>query len=95
MQNLAAIRRDGYALDNEELLHDSRHVAAPIRDHTGDVVAALSVGGRTDEVRDRFDALTQACVLGALAISRQLGYRDQPGWQANNVPSAALHQAAP
>lgn len=80
MANLETIRRDGFAVDDQELLHDSRHVAAPIRDHTGEVVAALSVGGRTVEVQNQFDGLTQACVAGSLAISRQLGYRDQPGW---------------
>jgi DNA-binding IclR family transcriptional regulator len=80
MENLATIRRDGFAIDDQELLHDSRHVATPIRDHTGRVVAALSVGGRTAEVQEQFQGLTQACVVGALAISRQLGYHDQPEW---------------
>ncbi len=77
-EELEAIRRDGFAVDDEELLHDSRHVAVPIRDHTGAVVAALSVGGRTVEVAEQFDALTQAAIVGSLAISRQLGYRDPP-----------------
>lgn len=94
MDNLAIIRRDGFALDDEELLHDSRHVAAPIRDHTGEVVAALSVGGRTDEVRDWFDALTRACVVGALAISRQLGYRDELGWPGSRIQSVELQPVA-
>lgn len=93
--NLAIIRRDGFALDDEELLHDSRHLAAPIRDHTGEVVAALSVGGRIEEVRDRFDSLTQACVVGALAISRQLGYRDEPGWSDTRSRSAEFQQSPP
>lgn len=95
MDNLATIRRDGFALDDEELLHDSRHVAAPVRDHNGDVVAALSVGGRTEEVSGRFEALTQACVVGALAISRQLGYQDEPAWLARRGRSAELQQGAP
>jgi IclR family KDG regulon transcriptional repressor len=92
MDNLETIRRDGFALDDQELLLDSRHVAAPIRDHTGEVVAALSVGGRTVEVQDQFEELTQACVVGTLAISRQLGYRDQSGRSAYSARAAEIHQ---
>jgi DNA-binding IclR family transcriptional regulator len=95
MGNLETIRRDGFAVDDQELLHDSRHVAAPIRDHTGLVVAALSVGGRTVEVQDQFEGLTQACVVGTLAISRQLGYRDQPGWSVHSGRAAEIHQGPP
>lgn len=91
---LAAIHRDGFAVDDEELLHDSRHVAAPIRDHTGAVIAALSVGGRTVEVEPHFEALIKAALVGALAISRQLGYRDvqAPGIGA---PARAVQAAIP
>jgi len=78
-EEFALVRRSGFAVDHEELLHDSRHVAAPIRDHTGTVIAALSVGGRTVEVQEQFEALTEAAIVGVLAISRQLGYRDRPG----------------
>jgi DNA-binding IclR family transcriptional regulator len=95
IDNLESIRRDGFAVDDEELLHDSRHVAAPIRDHTGRVVAALSAGGRTVEVQDQFAALTQACVVGSLAISRQLGYRDQPKWSSPARSSAELRESPP
>lgn len=91
MENLETIRRNGFALDDQELLHDSRHVAVPIRDHAGEVVAALSVGGRTIEVQNQFEALTQACVVGSLAISRQLGYRDQPSWSASAGRSVEIH----
>jgi IclR family KDG regulon transcriptional repressor len=95
MDSFETIRRDGFAVDDQELLHDSHHVAAPIRDHTGDVVAALSVGGRTVEVQDQFEALKQACVAGSLAISRQLGYRDQPEWPMFSGRAAELRQIAP
>lgn len=95
MADLETVRRDGFALDNQELLHDSRHVAAPIRDHAGEVIAALSVGGRTVEVQSQFEALTQACVVGSLAISRQLGYRDQPGWSSVRGQTAEALESAP
>lgn len=42
-RELAAIRSQGYALDNEETFPGIRCVAAPLRDREGRVVAALSV----------------------------------------------------
>lgn len=42
-KELQAIRRQGFATDNVENEEGVRCVAAPIRDHRGDVVAAISV----------------------------------------------------
>src|SRR5579862_5971334 len=47
-QFLAAVeagRADGFAIDDEESAYKHRHVACPIFDHNGNVVAALSGGG--------------------------------------------------
>ena len=72
---LAKIRREQFALDDEELVPGLRHVAAPIFDHDGNVIAALSAGGpraklNEEEVRRLRGALTNA----GKQISRQLGY---------------------
>lgn len=40
---LAEVRKQGYALVNEELEEGLRSIAVPIRDRTGRVVAAVSV----------------------------------------------------
>src|SRR5260370_4522757 len=40
-----AATRDGYAFSVEELEEGLNAVAAPVRDHTGGVIAALSVSG--------------------------------------------------
>jgi len=42
---LAEVRRQGYAITHEELEEGLSSVAAPIRDHTGRVIAAVSVSG--------------------------------------------------
>lgn len=72
---LAEVRRRGYSTDDCESNRDVRCVAAPVRDHQGAVVAAMSIsvpvsrtaadwpGGLVDLVRD-----------GARDLSRRLGY---------------------
>ena len=45
MKELAIIRERGYGLDEEEREKGVCCIAAPIRNHTGDVVAAISVAG--------------------------------------------------
>jgi DNA-binding IclR family transcriptional regulator len=47
---LAKIRADGYAVDNEELEEGLRCVAAPVRDHHGRVIAAVSCAGPTSRL---------------------------------------------
>lgn len=43
LERLREIRRCGYAINDEELAVGHRSIAAPVRDHTGGVVAAVSV----------------------------------------------------
>jgi DNA-binding IclR family transcriptional regulator len=43
LARLATTRRRGYALNDEELAVGHRAVAAPVRDHRGDAVAAISI----------------------------------------------------
>lgn len=44
-KDLASIRRNGYAVDNEEMAPGLRCVAAPVFDHTGRAGYAVSVSG--------------------------------------------------
>jgi len=68
--HLAEIRRDGYAVTREEMTLGSCSVAAPVRDGTGRVVAALSLVARNSTADPR--RLTPAVLTTARALSRDL-----------------------
>lgn len=68
-------RADGFALDDQESSYQVRHVACPILDHGGRVVATLSAGGPLSELpENEIPGLLQALNHSCLRISRELGY---------------------
>jgi IclR family KDG regulon transcriptional repressor len=77
-QFIAAVeagRADGFAIDDQESAYKHRHVACPIFDHNGNVVAALSGGGVLEDLQwSELPALIQALNHGSLRISRELGF---------------------
>jgi DNA-binding IclR family transcriptional regulator len=74
---LQKVRTQGYAVDNEEIMDGLRCVAAPIKDQSGKVVAAISLSGPVFRMRDeRFDTAVQFCVKTAMEISEALGFRE-------------------
>jgi IclR family pca regulon transcriptional regulator len=80
-RELARIRRRGYAINDQELEAGLRAVAAPIRNHSGGVVAAINTTGSVRTIsRSR---LTQelAPKVGDAAnrISRALGFARDAG----------------
>jgi len=76
--DLEKTRRRGYAIDDREGNIDVYCIAAPIRDHTGEPVAAVSVAMlysmKTDEL---MGTLSRAISDSALEISRKIGYTGQ------------------
>jgi IclR family acetate operon transcriptional repressor len=73
---LPSIRQRGYATDDQENAEGVRCVAAPIFDHTGVPVAALSVSGPAIQIPvSHFSRLGTTARQAAETISRQLGYR--------------------
>ncbi|MGY4314037.1 IclR family transcriptional regulator [Bradyrhizobium sp. JR3.5] len=76
MAELARVRKAGFALDDEELIQGLRHVAAPIYDHRGQVVATISAGGSAHRVSGaHLEKLTAATMRCAADVSRLLGFR--------------------
>ncbi|MGY2051416.1 HTH-type transcriptional regulator BhcR [Methylobacterium sp. JK268] len=72
--DLAAARRRGYALDDEERTHGMRCVAAPIFNAHGEAIAGISVSGPTARMEDgRIAAIGAAVRDAAREISHRLG----------------------
>ena len=73
----ADIRANGYHIVQGDLDDGAFSIAAPVRDHSGEVVAAISVAGpisRMNEAREREHL--KNVLEAAQAISARLGYRE-------------------
>jgi DNA-binding IclR family transcriptional regulator len=76
-KELARIREQGWGCNIEEAEIGATSVGAPVRDVTGQVVAALSVAGPTARMSPELPAITHAVVEAAAAASRRLGHRSR------------------
>jgi IclR family acetate operon transcriptional repressor len=73
--DLARIRKTGYAIDDRESGEHVRCVGAPIFNHLGRVVSAVSVSGFTDEITPvRIPRLAKEVMAAAGRISEKMGY---------------------
>jgi DNA-binding IclR family transcriptional regulator len=71
--NLAKIRRQGWAFSVGELTPGVAAIAAPLRDSNGEVVAALSIGGLASHFgENRLQRLIEITCQAAEEVSRQL-----------------------
>ncbi len=77
MEHLEIVRKQGYAIDDIENEDGVRCVAAPVRNHLGQVVAAVSVAGPCNRIsKERIEeCLANKVMASAETISRLLGYR--------------------
>jgi DNA-binding IclR family transcriptional regulator len=72
---LSRVRERGYAVDDEELEPGLRCIGAPVRDYTGQVVAAISIAGPAFRLgKEREPALAAAVRSAAVRLSASLGY---------------------
>ncbi len=73
---LARIREQGYATAFEELEEGLNALAAPVRNHEGDVIASVSVSGPAYRLtRERIREIAFQVVETAREISREMGFR--------------------
>ncbi len=78
LRELERTQAVGYGLSQDELESGLTSVAAPVRDHTGAVVAAISAAGPSVRVVGRRLEESIACVkAAAMAVSSALGCREQ------------------
>jgi DNA-binding IclR family transcriptional regulator len=73
-QDVEDVRARGYAIAFREITSDTAAVAAPIKDHSGHVVAALTVSCPEERFDKALERKCIKCVLaGAAEVSRALG----------------------
>lgn len=72
-RHLSEIRRRGYAVCIDELADGVASVGVPVRDYTGEVVAAISIVGPTDRLVPKLAQVIPEVVQGGREVSRNLG----------------------
>ena len=73
-KELDRVRRNGYAIDNEEAELGVRCVGAGVRDDTGALVAGLSISSPAERMKQSWSGMVKET---AEKISRAIGYRGQ------------------
>ena len=93
---LAAIRARGYSLDLGEVEANVHCVAAPIRNTSGKVIAAISVSGPAKRLpEDRLHSLAPLVIKHAELISARLGYDADAAARAAKQASAKVQRSIP
>jgi DNA-binding IclR family transcriptional regulator len=75
-QEMKSIRAQGYAIDREEMEEGLKCIAAPVRNHTGSVIASVGILGPAFRIPDQnIAALAKLVMRAADGVSFELGYR--------------------
>lgn len=78
LQDVALTRRQGYVVSMEDVTLGIAAIGAPLRDHSGRVVAAISLSGLVRRFEPaRIAELSRIVRENAQRISRQLGFREE------------------
>jgi DNA-binding IclR family transcriptional regulator len=72
---LERVRRLGYSVSDEDVTRGIAALGAPVRNHRGAVIAALSISGvRSAILGTEAEAMAQLVISAADAVSRSLGF---------------------
>lgn len=75
---LKVVRRQGWAMDNEEYRLGHRCIGAPIFDYHGCCVAAISASGSTAQLPDeRLETVIKEVRKAAAELSKRLGFAEE------------------
>jgi DNA-binding IclR family transcriptional regulator len=78
VEELKRIKKQGYALDRREIEEDVECMGAPIRNHIGNVIAAISISGPQKKIDTPMERQYVGQVMEAAAIiSSKMGYRGE------------------
>jgi IclR family transcriptional regulator, pca regulon regulatory protein len=90
LERMQSVRRDGYALNDEELTVGHRAIAAPVRDHTGAVAAAISISVPAARVtRAELKRIaTEVLVPATDRVSASLGAKPQSRFRPRSTASS-------
>ncbi|MCL6611508.1 MAG: IclR family transcriptional regulator [Peptococcaceae bacterium] len=84
ISHLEKVRSQGFAINAEEMVEGVRSIAAPVYNHTGKVIAALSITGPSTRLSlERIYRLVTVLKETCTSISMQMGYRGEP---PGNIP---------
>jgi len=72
---LARVREQGYSIDNEEIEEGLQCVAAPILNHNGNVIGAISVAGPSTRMSVNKENIIPSLKEVTRAISIKIGYK--------------------
>jgi len=69
------VRERGWAVDREEFALGAYCIGAPIYNHEGHVIAALTVSGPSERIKERLDDNVTKVVANAKKVSEAMGFR--------------------
>ncbi len=84
---LQGVREKGYAYDIEETVPELCCVAAPIRDHTGEVIAAMSLSVPFYRFQQMKSEYRNAILKATQQVSERLGYMGEIPWLKGETQS--------
>ncbi len=74
-EELLAVQQTGISFDNEENVRGLAGIGGPIRNYTGQVVAAFAITGDARQIFEKRDEIINAIRYTSANISSQLGYK--------------------
>jgi DNA-binding IclR family transcriptional regulator len=90
------IRKRGYAVTRSEQTRGAAGVSAPVRNHSGDVIAGLTISGPEQRFTPKaIERFTQIVLRAAATLSRELGYSQQSSHLRTGTSSTRQPSARP